>query len=133
MILVMGRRSGSRNTKSHRAQSRNTMRTRLPAASGITAVRQMFGAVSNQYAAMPSLHLAWALWCAIVILPVLHRRGARALVCTPTYQLPAIASRIAGAEVEAIPPLPGDGLRLLRNRGGLLGGGRLDRGRLAVR
>ncbi len=37
------------------------------------------GAVSNQYAAMPSLHLAWALWCTIVILPVLRRRSTRAL------------------------------------------------------
>jgi hypothetical protein len=33
--------------------------------------------ISNQYAAMPSLHFAWALWCAIAILPLLHSRRAR--------------------------------------------------------
>ncbi len=49
------------------------------------------GAVSNQYAAMPSLHLAWALWCAIVILPLLRRRGARALaIAFPLVTLVAI-------------------------------------------
>lgn len=28
--------------------------------------------ISNQYAAMPSLHVAWALWCALAIMPVLR-------------------------------------------------------------
>jgi len=28
--------------------------------------------VSNQYAAMPSLHTAWALWCAVALFPVLR-------------------------------------------------------------
>jgi hypothetical protein len=36
-------------------------------------------AVSNQYAAMPSLHVAWALWCALALLPHLRRSWARAL------------------------------------------------------
>jgi hypothetical protein len=36
-------------------------------------------AVSNQYAAMPSLHVAWALWCALALLPYLRRTWARAL------------------------------------------------------
>lgn len=36
--------------------------------------------VSNQYAAMPSLHVGWATWAAIVLLPMLRRRWARALV-----------------------------------------------------
>ena len=35
--------------------------------------------VSNQYAAMPSLHAAWATWCALVVLPALRSRRARAL------------------------------------------------------
>ena len=36
--------------------------------------------VSNQYAAMPSLHFAWAAWCALVIWPIVSNRMARVLV-----------------------------------------------------
>lgn len=36
--------------------------------------------VSNQYAAMPSLHFAWATWCALVIWPIVSNRTARGLV-----------------------------------------------------
>jgi len=36
--------------------------------------------VSNQYAAMPSLHVAWATWAAIVLYPMVRRRWMRALV-----------------------------------------------------
>ena len=36
--------------------------------------------VSNQYAAMPSLHFAWATWCALVIWPIVGNRLARVLV-----------------------------------------------------
>jgi len=35
--------------------------------------------ISNQYAAMPSLHIAWATWCTIAIYPVLQRRSSRVL------------------------------------------------------
>jgi hypothetical protein len=35
--------------------------------------------ISNQYAAMPSVHCAWALWCAIVLVPRLRRRWAKTL------------------------------------------------------
>ena len=35
--------------------------------------------VSNQYAAMPSLHTGWAVWCAITIWVVTQRRWARVL------------------------------------------------------
>jgi hypothetical protein len=35
--------------------------------------------VSNQYAAMPSLHFGWSLWCACVIVPACRRRWTRAL------------------------------------------------------
>jgi hypothetical protein len=31
-------------------------------------------AISNQYAAMPSLHIGWATWCAIAVWPLLRRR-----------------------------------------------------------
>jgi hypothetical protein len=34
-------------------------------------------AVSNQYAAMPSLHVAWALWCALALVPRLRPRSLR--------------------------------------------------------
>ncbi|HEX8582711.1 MAG TPA: phosphatase PAP2 family protein [Acidimicrobiales bacterium] len=37
-------------------------------------------AVSNQYAAMPSMHMGWSLWCALVLFPMVRRRWARALV-----------------------------------------------------
>jgi hypothetical protein len=33
--------------------------------------------VSNQYAAMPSLHIAWAMWCAIAIIGLSRRRWLR--------------------------------------------------------
>ncbi len=36
--------------------------------------------VSNQYAAMPSLHFAWSAWCAFVLLPACRRRSTRALM-----------------------------------------------------
>jgi len=35
---------------------------------------------SNQYAAMPSLHVGWALWCALAIIPVLKHWWTRALI-----------------------------------------------------
>jgi len=35
--------------------------------------------ISNQYAAMPSLHIAWSLWCAFVLVPRLKRPWAKAL------------------------------------------------------
>jgi hypothetical protein len=36
--------------------------------------------ISNQYAAMPSLHCAWALWCSMVLYPLVRRRWLRWLV-----------------------------------------------------
>jgi membrane-associated phospholipid phosphatase len=43
--------------------------------------------ISNQYAAMPSLHFAWSLWCGLALFPVLRRWWTKALaalypVCT---------------------------------------------------
>lgn len=39
-------------------------------------------AISNQYAAMPSLHIAWAVWCTIGLYPVLKRRSTRFVIAT---------------------------------------------------
>jgi membrane-associated phospholipid phosphatase len=36
--------------------------------------------ISNQYAAMPSLHFAWSFWCFLVLYPRLRRPWAKALV-----------------------------------------------------
>jgi hypothetical protein len=36
--------------------------------------------ISNQYAAMPSLHIGWSTWCAIAVWPLLRRRRAKAAV-----------------------------------------------------
>jgi hypothetical protein len=47
--------------------------------------------ISNQYAAMPSLHIAWAAWCAVGLFPVLRRRWSRAaIVAYPFVTLFAI-------------------------------------------
>lgn len=41
-------------------------------------------AISNQWAAMPSLHVGWALWCTLALYPVLSRRWSRiAIVSYP--------------------------------------------------
>ncbi|MGE0880208.1 MAG: phosphatase PAP2 family protein [Acidimicrobiia bacterium] len=37
-------------------------------------------AISNQYAAMPSLHCAWATWCTLVMWPLTRKWWARALL-----------------------------------------------------
>jgi membrane-associated phospholipid phosphatase len=36
--------------------------------------------ISNQYAAMPSLHCAWAMWCALALWPVVRRTWAKTLL-----------------------------------------------------
>lgn len=36
--------------------------------------------ISNQYAAMPSLHIGWSTWCAVAVWPLLRRRWTKALV-----------------------------------------------------
>ena len=48
-------------------------------------------AISNQWAAMPSLHIGWAIWCALALYPVLQRRWAQyAIVAYPFLTLYAI-------------------------------------------
>lgn len=44
---------------------------------------EAMAAISNQYAAMPSLHIGWATWCAIAVWPLLRRRWAK--VAAPLY------------------------------------------------
>ncbi|MEZ5171777.1 MAG: phosphatase PAP2 family protein [Acidimicrobiia bacterium] len=47
--------------------------------------------VSNQFAAMPSVHVAWALWCAAAMFPRVQRRWVRALfVAYPVMTIIAI-------------------------------------------
>ena len=36
--------------------------------------------VSNQYAAMPSMHIGWSTWCALVLAPMVRRRWLKTLV-----------------------------------------------------
>jgi hypothetical protein len=36
--------------------------------------------ISNQYAAMPSMHIGWATWCAIAVWPLLRRRWTKIAV-----------------------------------------------------
>ncbi len=44
--------------------------------------------VSNQYAAMPSVHIAWSTWCALALGPRLkHKTHARAGVALPVHHL----------------------------------------------
>ena len=35
--------------------------------------------ISNQYAAMPSLHIGWSTWCALAVWPLLRRRWTKVL------------------------------------------------------
>jgi hypothetical protein len=39
----------------------------------------LINTAGDQYAAMPSLHVAWAVWCALALYPVVRRRALRAL------------------------------------------------------
>lgn len=49
------------------------------------------GSVSNQYAAMPSLHTGWALWCAIAVADVARRRWVKILAfCYPAATIVVI-------------------------------------------
>ena len=63
----------------------------LPVSYGFVDTLDKFGAlwsfdsgamhkISNQYAAMPSLHCAWAMWCLLVMWPQLKSGWARALL-----------------------------------------------------
>ena len=75
--------------------------------------------LSNQYAAMPSLHFAWAVWSSLVLVPILRRRWAVALAALyPVGTLFAIVvtgnhyilDAVAGAAVLGVGMLAGFGL-----------------------
>lgn len=62
----------------------------LPASHGYVDTLKVFGSpwsfdsgamnkISNQYAAMPSLHFAWAMWSACALVPALRRGWSKAL------------------------------------------------------
>jgi hypothetical protein len=49
--------------------------------------------VSNQYAAMPSLHTGWAVWCALAIIPILKHWWTRAaIIVYPATTITAIVA-----------------------------------------
>jgi membrane-associated phospholipid phosphatase len=49
--------------------------------------------LSNQFAAMPSLHFAWALWCAVALVPMLRRWWSKVLVaCYPAITLVCVVA-----------------------------------------
>jgi hypothetical protein len=53
----------------------DTMRTTAPGHVESTLIN----AAGDQYASMPSLHVAWAVWCALALYPVLRHRALRVL------------------------------------------------------
>lgn len=84
--------------------------------------------VSNQYAAMPSLHFAWSTWCAFVFYPAMKHRWSRILTASyPWLTLFAIVvtanhfvlDAVGGAAVLGVGFLLGRALtRLLEQRVG---------------
>jgi hypothetical protein len=83
---------------------------------------------ANQLAAMPSLHLAWAAWCGIVLWQLSERRVVRALACVypllTTFAVLATGNHftldvLAGIAVLALAMLLVRGYELLRARGAL--------------
>ena len=81
--------------------------------------------ISNQWAAMPSLHIGWALWCTIALYPVLRRRWSKiAIVAYPAVTMFAIVitanhywlDGVGGAVVLAAGYLVGSWLTNMRSR-----------------
>ena len=93
-------------------------------------------AISNQYAAMPSLHVAWAVWCMIGLYPVLKRRSTRAVIAGyPLLTLFAIVVTANHYWIDAVGGLVSVGLGMLlapRLSEYLPGGDRLRRSAIAV-
>ena len=46
--------------------------------------------ISNYHAAMPSLHIAWAIWCTVALYPVLRRLGLALIAAYPVATMFAI-------------------------------------------
>ncbi|MGC8512117.1 MAG: phosphatase PAP2 family protein [Acidimicrobiales bacterium] len=81
--------------------------------------------VSNQYAAMPSLHFAWALWCGLALAAMLKRRWTRFLAyCYPAVTFVCVivtanhlfADVVAGGAITALGYGGAVGLQALRSR-----------------
>lgn len=71
-------------------------------------------AISNQYAAMPSLHVAWAVWCVIGLYPVLKRRSTRIVLASyPLLTLFAIVVTANHYWIDAVGGLASVGLGML--------------------
>lgn len=79
---------------------------------------EQMASISNQYAAMPSLHIAWAVWCTLALAPVLRTRLSRwaiwaypfltlfaIMVTANHYWLDAIGGLLALAVGVALAPL----------------------------
>ncbi|MFD8705449.1 phosphatase PAP2 family protein [Kitasatospora sp. NPDC059648] len=59
--------------------------------------------VSNQYAAMPSVHIVWSTWCAVVLYRYARSRAVRtAAVCYPVATLVVILSTANHFEADAV-------------------------------
>ncbi len=81
--------------------------------------------ISNQYAAMPSLHVAWALWSTIALYPVLRSRWARlSIAAYPALTMFAIVVTANHYWIDAIGGVValGAGLALARPLARLLPG-----------
>jgi hypothetical protein len=61
--------------------------------------------VSNQFAAMPSVHCAWALWCTCALLPRLKHLGARVLAAL--YPVVTVAAIVVTANHYFVDALAG--------------------------
>lgn len=86
---------------------------------------EAMASISNQYAAMPSLHIGWATWCAIAVWPLLRRRWTKVLVLVyPAATLFTIVvtgnhywiDGVGGLVVFGFGTLVAVGLRLLSER-----------------
>ncbi len=86
-------------------------------------------AASNPYAAMPSLHIAWAIWTGLVALLVVRGRYPRAIwavypllttvvvIATANHYVLDVAAGLAVAMVAVVAPFSGPSLlRLVRSR-----------------
>ncbi len=101
----------------------------LPVSYGFVDTLDKFGAlwsfdsgamhkISNQYAAMPSLHCAWAMWCLLVMWPQLKSGWARALLVL--YPIATVYCIIVTANhywLDAVGGFVTLGARVLRGEG----------------
>lgn len=81
--------------------------------------------LSNQFAAMPSLHVVWALWCVAALVPVMRRWWSKSLmVCYPAITVTGvivtanhyIVDAVAGALIVAVGYLTSSAVASIRRR-----------------